>query len=81
MGVPGLFSHAVSACCRDWVKAVEASYVPIQVADKLWIIPSWARVQDEDAVNILMEPGLAFGTGVPPLPAPPASLDPLKPKL
>ena len=49
------------------MQAVADSYVPMQVAPKLWIIPSWAQIQDETAVNILMEPGMAFGTGAAPL--------------
>lgn len=50
---------------RDWIQAVEDSYVPMQVAPALWIIPTHAQIQDPSALNIIMRPGMAFGTGTP----------------
>ncbi|TMP00264.1 50S ribosomal protein L11 methyltransferase, partial [Pseudoalteromonas sp. S3178] len=31
--------------------------------ERLWICPSWRDVPDPNAVNVLLDPGLAFGTG------------------
>lgn len=47
---------------REWIK----NYHPIQCADKLWICPSWLDVPDPSATNLLLDPGLAFGTGTHP---------------
>ena len=60
----GLITYLVGAAINsDWLEAVEASYVPVQVCDNLWIIPTKHQVQDASACNILMRPGMAFGTG------------------
>ncbi len=48
---------------QDWVQAYREHYFPIQCGEKLWIVPSWHRAPDPDAVNIELDPGLAFGTG------------------
>ena len=48
---------------QDWLQAYRDHYHPIQCADKLWIVPSWHQAPDPSAVNIILDPGLAFGTG------------------
>ena len=47
----------------DWVKQTQSQFKPIQVNKKLWIIPTWHQIQQADALNIILDPGLAFGTG------------------
>ncbi len=39
------------------------NFHPIQFGERLWICPSWRDIPDPDAVNVLLDPGLAFGTG------------------
>lgn len=48
---------------QDWVRATQAQFDPIAIGDRLWIVPSWHAAPDPDAVNIQLDPGLAFGTG------------------
>lgn len=48
---------------KDWVKEWMDQFQPIQFAEKLWICPSWQQPPDPDAANIMLDPGLAFGTG------------------
>lgn len=48
---------------QDWLQAYRDHYFPIQCADKLWIVPSWHQAPDPAALNIILDPGLAFGTG------------------
>lgn len=51
---------------NDWVNVVMDSFVPIKVTDGLWIVPEWAKTlpEGEDgALSVVLEPGLAFGTG------------------
>jgi ribosomal protein L11 methyltransferase len=48
---------------KDWEREWMANFQPIQFGDKLWIVPSWHQAPDDKAVNILLDPGLAFGTG------------------
>ncbi|VAX12632.1 Ribosomal protein L11 methyltransferase [hydrothermal vent metagenome] len=51
---------------KDWVRAWMDNYRPMCFGEKLWIVPSTFTPPDADAVNILLDPGLAFGTGTHP---------------
>jgi ribosomal protein L11 methyltransferase len=51
---------------KDWEREWMQNYQPIQVAATLWICPSWLTPPDPKATNILLDPGLAFGTGTHP---------------
>ena len=46
-----------------WERAWMDYYEPIQIAEKFWIVPEWLEAPDSNAVNIKLDPGLAFGTG------------------
>ena len=48
---------------QDWVRATQAQFDPIRVTDNLWIVPSWHEAPNAEAINIVLDPGLAFGTG------------------
>jgi ribosomal protein L11 methyltransferase len=48
---------------QEWLESIRDSYQPAQIAEGLWIIPSWCQPEDPSAVNITLEPGIAFGTG------------------
>ena len=48
---------------QDWVRLTQAQFAPIRIAQGLWIVPSWHEAPDPGAVNIILDPGLAFGTG------------------
>ncbi|MFK5983852.1 MAG: 50S ribosomal protein L11 methyltransferase [Pseudomonadota bacterium] len=51
---------------KDWIRAWMDDFKPMQFGKKLWICPSWHQPPDKNAVNILLDPGLAFGTGTHP---------------
>lgn len=51
---------------RDWVRATQAQFEPIRIRDDFWIVPSWCAPPRADAVNLVLDPGLAFGTGAHP---------------
>jgi ribosomal protein L11 methyltransferase len=48
---------------QDWVRLVQSQFAPIRISSRLWIVPSWSGVPDPGALNLLLDPGLAFGTG------------------
>ncbi len=48
---------------QDWVRTTQAQFEPIKITDKLWIVPTWHVAPSADAINIVLDPGLAFGTG------------------
>lgn len=47
----------------DWVRITQAQFQPTQVSKRLWIVPTWHDLPDEEAVNLRLDPGVAFGTG------------------
>jgi ribosomal protein L11 methyltransferase len=47
----------------DWVRASQSQFQPIQVSHRLWVVPTWHAAPDPDAVNLILDPGMAFGTG------------------
>jgi ribosomal protein L11 methyltransferase len=47
----------------DWVRLTQQQFGPIQISARLWIVPSWSEVPDPNALNLRLDPGLAFGTG------------------
>jgi len=51
---------------QDWERSWMDRFHPMQFGQRLWICPSWTTPPDPDAVNILLDPGLAFGTGTHP---------------
>ena len=51
---------------KDWQSNWKENVHPIQVSDNLWIVPSWREPVDPKAINIILDPGLAFGTGTHP---------------
>ena len=48
---------------QDWERSWMKDFEPIQFGEKLWICPSWLSPPEPNAVNIKLDPGLAFGTG------------------
>jgi ribosomal protein L11 methyltransferase len=48
---------------EDWVAKSRGAFGPIRVSRRLWIVPSWSTPPEADAVNLILDPGLAFGTG------------------
>ncbi|WP_067518792.1 50S ribosomal protein L11 methyltransferase [Endozoicomonas ascidiicola] len=51
---------------KDWEREWMTHFHPMQFGDRLWVCPSWKPVPDPDAVNLMLDPGLAFGTGTHP---------------
>ncbi len=51
---------------KDWEREWMQNYQPIQCAESLWICPSWITPPDPNAINVMLDPGLAFGTGTHP---------------
>jgi ribosomal protein L11 methyltransferase len=49
----------------DWADRWRDFHKPLLVADRLWLRPSWEPVR-EGAVDVVVDPGQAFGTGAHP---------------
>ncbi|WP_447556451.1 50S ribosomal protein L11 methyltransferase [Vreelandella sp. EE22] len=48
---------------RDWEREWMDDFTPLQMGKRLWIVPSWHEPPEANAVNLILDPGLAFGTG------------------
>ena len=48
---------------KDWERQWMDRFEPLQFGSRLWVCPSWKPVPDPMAVNLMLDPGLAFGTG------------------
>lgn len=75
-GVESLIAAAANHCHRpappvtlvaveeqDWVRAAHEQFDAIRISDRLWIVPSWKTAPTLTAINLKLDPGLAFGTG------------------
>lgn len=61
------FAHKIEQLeDKDWEREWMDNFHPMQFGKRLWICPSWREVPDENAVNVMLDPGLAFGTGTHP---------------
>ena len=61
--IPTFQYHTEIIAEQDWVRATQAQFEPIKITDTLWIVPTWHVAPNSDAINIVLDPGLAFGTG------------------
>ncbi|MDO8349893.1 MAG: 50S ribosomal protein L11 methyltransferase [Gallionella sp.] len=64
IGLTQLPSHRIETLAdNDWVRLTQSQFEPIPISSRLWIVPTWHTPADPDAINIVLDPGLAFGTG------------------
>ncbi len=61
MRAPDIALEAVQE--QDWVRATQQQFGPLRISERLWIVPSWSEAPDPHALNLRLDPGLAFGTG------------------
>ena len=50
----------------DWVKLSQSQFKPICIKNRINIVPSWHEIDNLNQINIILDPGLAFGTGAHP---------------
>lgn len=48
---------------QNWVQLTQSQFEPIRVSERLWIVPSWHAAPDPEALVLVLDPGMAFGTG------------------
>jgi ribosomal protein L11 methyltransferase len=48
---------------QNWVQLTQSQFEPIRITDRLWIVPSWHQAPNPRAINLVLDPGMAFGTG------------------
>ena len=60
---PALRYDVESVADQDWVRATQDQFVPLQVSPRLWVMPSWCTPPLSAQLTVVIDPGLAFGTG------------------
>ncbi len=51
-------------CEEDWANSWKAYYKPIEIGEKIVIVPAWEKYEaPEGKLVVRMDPGMAFGTG------------------
>ncbi|MEN8814178.1 MAG: 50S ribosomal protein L11 methyltransferase [Glaciecola sp.] len=48
---------------KDWEREWMDNFHAMRFGERLWVCPSWREIPEPDAVNVMLDPGLAFGTG------------------
>ena len=67
-GVPMPTDFSIESVAeQDWVRLTQSQFDPIPISPRLWIVPTWHDAPDSSAVNLKLDPGLAFGTGSHPI--------------
>lgn len=51
---------------EDWVRITQAQFAPVQINERMWVVPTWHEPVDTGAINLRLDPGNAFGTGTHP---------------
>ena len=51
---------------QDWVRLTQAQFAPVEITPSFWIVPSWHQLPPSANQSIVLDPGLAFGTGTHP---------------
>jgi ribosomal protein L11 methyltransferase len=63
-GIPVPTGYTVETVAeQDWVRLTQSQFDPIPISARLWIVPTWHEAPDAGAINLKLDPGLAFGTG------------------
>lgn len=64
IGLSEPLKYSVEAVAdQNWVQLTQSQFDPIRVSERLWIVPSWHESPDPAAINLILDPGMAFGTG------------------
>ncbi|MEI7456290.1 MAG: 50S ribosomal protein L11 methyltransferase [Nitrosomonadales bacterium] len=64
VGLSAVPEHRIETLAdNDWVRLTQSQFEPIPISSRLWIVPTWHTAADPSAINIVLDPGLAFGTG------------------
>lgn len=64
IGVPAPTGYSIDTVAdADWVRLTQSQFDPIPISPRLWIVPTWHDAPDASAINLKLDPGLAFGTG------------------
>ncbi len=63
-GIPVPTGYTIETVAeQDWVRLTQSQFDPIPISPRLWIVPTWHEAPDSSAINLKLDPGLAFGTG------------------
>lgn len=60
---PSVQCSVTAIASQDWERTCLDQFTPQCFGKRLWVCPSWHTPPKPEAVNLILDPGLAFGTG------------------
>ena len=67
IGADNIYQHKIELLKdKDWVGEFKAEHQPLYFSDRVCISPSWCDQPDNNIPTLILDPGLAFGTGAHP---------------
>ena len=48
---------------EDWENNWKQFYKPMEIGERLLVVPEWEQAKDSERVKLILNPGLTFGTG------------------
>jgi ribosomal protein L11 methyltransferase len=51
---------------QNWMEAWKQHYRPIEVGERILVLPAWAEMPETERLPLRIDPGMAFGTGTHP---------------
>lgn len=67
VGSENIFSHKIELLKdKDWISEFKAAHQPLIFSERVCILPSWCDSPEHDLPTLILDPGLAFGTGTHP---------------
>lgn len=67
VGADNIYSHKIEVLKeKDWVSEFKAEHQPLVFSDRICISPSWHERPENNLPTLILDPGLAFGTGAHP---------------
>ncbi len=62
---PAVIGPVRRIAAQDWVRTSREQFAPLRIG-RLWVVPTWIEPPDPSALNLRLDPGMAFGTGAHP---------------
>jgi len=64
VGGENIFSHKIELIKdKDWVSEFKSAHEPLLFSNRVCICPSWCEPPNNNLPTLILDPGLAFGTG------------------
>lgn len=64
IGADNIFNHKIELLKdKDWVSEFKSAHRPLFFSNRICVCPSWCEPPENNIPTLILDPGLAFGTG------------------